>query len=299
MEREEEVEEREKAPGSLVKVASIQFPSRMGETNYNVLHLGKLCEEAAKNGAKIIVLPETSITGYLSQDLKTNWRVPGRKMANKFIHSKDPEGYAEEQNGPSVQFFAKLSAQYKVYITVPFLEIEKTESGNKFYNSISLVSPEGKVACHYRKNTPWPHPEQSWATPGANIATYDTEYGRVGLAICFDIHSILAPYAKENIWTLLYPIAWVGSVTDWFRNLLPKKLKECNVPFNIIGANWSVDEFDASWHGFGYSTIYGPCGLIFGGSGLYEGNDIVYAQLPTKNHTNYRMNYEAYKKWGA
>ena len=80
----------------------------------------------------------------------------------------------------------------------------------RYFNSVCLVSPGGKIVAHYRKLTPWPYPEQSWATPGdLGVATYDTEYGRVGLAICYDIHTILEKYQPKKIWALLYPIAWV------------------------------------------------------------------------------------------
>jgi len=122
------------------------------------------------------------------------------------------------------------------------------------------------------------------------------------MAICFDIHSILARYAKENIWALLYPIAWVGSVSDWYRDELPNNLAKAKVPFHIIGANWSVDDSsDKDWPGYGYSTIFGPNGTILAASGLFEGSDIVFAQIPCQNPATKpgTMDYEYYKtKWG-
>ena len=39
------------------------------------------------------------------------------------------------------------------------------------------------------------------------MACYDTEYGKVGLAICFDIHEMPEKYKPHDIWALLYPIA--------------------------------------------------------------------------------------------
>src|SRR5215216_2976770 len=72
-----------------VKVASIQCSSELGDVAGNRKKLTALVEQAAKNGAKIIVLPETSITGYLSQDLKTNWQLPGRPIEKPF-QGKDP-----------------------------------------------------------------------------------------------------------------------------------------------------------------------------------------------------------------
>jgi len=147
---------------------------------------------------------------------------------------------------------------------------------------VCLASPNGTIVAHYRKNNPWPHPEKSWASPGNELAIFDTEYGRVGLAICFDIHSILSRYDKENIWALLYPIAWVGSVSLWFRNELPERLFHCKLPFYIVGANWSVEK-EEDWDGYGYSTIYGFNGRILAASGSYTGSDIVYADILTQD----------------
>ena len=113
-----------------------------------------------------------------------------------------------------------------VYITVPLVEVDRTpvpgssdgppevqRGGPRLFNTVCLVSPQGKLVAHYRKLTPWPHPEKSWATPGdRGVQVYDTEYGRVGLAICYDIHTILEKYRPKKIWALLYPIAWVDGV---------------------------------------------------------------------------------------
>src|SRR2546423_1698675 len=61
-----------------VKVAAIQCSSVLGDVEGNRNKLTALVTEAAAAGAKIIVLPEAAVTGYLSQDLKTNWRLKGK-----------------------------------------------------------------------------------------------------------------------------------------------------------------------------------------------------------------------------
>ena len=60
-----------------------------------------------------------------------------------------------------------------------------------YYNSVSLINPKGEIVGHYRKTNLWPSYDNAWATPGSNIVTVDTEYGKIGLGICFDIHKIL------------------------------------------------------------------------------------------------------------
>src|SRR5262249_39238 len=157
-------------------------------------------------------LPEAAITGYVSQDLRHNWHVRERPLEEAFI-GRDPALAAEAVPGPSTEHFSALAKNLKVYLTIPLVERvgeRIADESPKFFNTVWLANPEGKIVAHYRKLNPWPYPEKSWATPGdRGIQTYDTEYGRVGLAICFDIHSILEEYQSKQIWALLYPIAWV------------------------------------------------------------------------------------------
>jgi predicted amidohydrolase len=274
-----------------VKVAAIQCSSNLGDVAGNRRKLSALVEEAAREGAKIIVLPETAVTGYLSQDLGTNWHLQGWPLAASF-QGKDPRPFAEPVPGPSTRHFAALAKGLHVYLTVPLLEIADpavkaaAKLGDKagvprFFNTVCLMSPRGEMVAHYRKLTPWPHPEQSWATPGdRGIQVYDSEYGRMGLAICFDIHTILEKYQPRHIWALLYPIAWVDDnhPAEWFWHKLPARV----APFGhyVIGANWSVDQ-PQKWYGYGFSTVISPEGKVLASAKSLYGSEIVYATLKT------------------
>ena len=112
------------------------------------------------------------------------------------------------------------------------------------------------------------------------VQVYDTEYGRVGLAICFDIHTILPKYQPHHLWALLYPIAWVDGAhpAEWFWHTLPQRV----APFGhyVIGANWSVDQRQP-WTGYGFSTIIAPGGEVAASAKSLHGSEIVYATIPT------------------
>ena len=271
---------RAEEPAQTVKVAAVQCSSELGDVEGNRKKLTSLVEEAAAHGAKIIVLPEAAITGYLSQDLKTNWHVPGWPIERGFV-GKDPAGFAETVPGVSTAHFCAVAKRLGVYVTVPLLEVERGANGDRYFNTVCLASPEGKVVAHYRKLTPWPYPEKSWATPGdLGVATYDTEYGRVGLAICYDVHTILEKYRPRKIWALLYPIAWVDEEhpAEWFWHRMPERVR----PFGhyVIGANWSVDQRQG-WRGYGFSTIYAPGGGVVATARTLYGSEIVYATIAT------------------
>src|SRR5262249_48709777 len=191
-----------------VKVAAVQCSSDIGDVAGNTKKLTGLVKEAAKNGAKFVVLPETAVTGYLSQDLQTNWHVKGMPIEARF-RGKDPKDSAEVVPGPSTAHFCALANELGVYLTVPLLEVDFKNGKDKprSFNTVCLATPKGELVAHYRKLTPWPYPEKSWATPGdRGVQTFDTEYGRAGLGICFDIHTILEKYQPHQIWCLLYPI---------------------------------------------------------------------------------------------
>jgi predicted amidohydrolase len=280
-------------PPAKVKVAAIQCSSDLGDVAGNTKKLTALVREAAASGAKIIVLPETAITGYVSQDLRWNWHVAGRPIEKTF-RGKDPLPFAETVPGPSTELFCALAKELKVYLTIPLLERvgdnpptrsvsegvpRRASEGVRFFNTVCLASPAGQLVAHYRKLTPWPLPEKSWATPGdRGIQTFDTEYGRVGLAICFDIHTILERYEDQKLWALLYPIAWVDDEhpAEWYYHRLPERVGKFK--HYVIGANWSVDEPQA-WRGYGFSTIIGPNGKVLATAKSLYGSEIVYAEL--------------------
>jgi predicted amidohydrolase len=270
------------AAPATVKVAAVQCSSDLGAVEANTKKLSELIAEAARNGAKIVVLPEAAITGYLSQDLKTNWHVAGRPIDRDYT-GRDPAESAETVPGPSTKHFCALAQQLGIYLTIPLLEVDRTEGEDKprFFNTVCLASPAGELVAHYRKLTPWPVPEKSWATPGdRGIQVVDTEYGRVGLAICFDIHNILEKYQDSDLWALLYPIAWVDDEhpAEWFFHRLPARVKPFH--FHVIGANWSVDERQ-KWRGYGFSEIISRDGVIVASAKSLYGSEIVYAELPT------------------
>src|SRR3954463_5707547 len=100
-------------PSKTVKVAAVQCSSELGDVEGNRKKLTSLVEEAAAKGAKIVVLPEAAITGYLSQDLKTNWHVPGWPIERAFV-GKDPSGFAETVPGVSTERFCAVAKRLGV-----------------------------------------------------------------------------------------------------------------------------------------------------------------------------------------
>jgi predicted amidohydrolase len=262
-----------------VKVAAVQFISDMGDPEGNRARLEPLIREAAGNGAKIIVLPETAITGYLSYDIQTTWQVPGRAVTPG-LRGISPDAVAETVPGPSTRAFAKLADELDVYLTVPLLEVDR-KSGQHF-NTVALVGPDGAILLHYRKLNPWPYAERGWADKGDHGYAYvDTPYGRLALLICFDINFEPPVLTTKKVDILLYPIAWVDDEgSDWFEKGLPAAARDNDLA--IVGANWTVPEKPA-WHGYGQSRIIDRQGRILARPSSDLGEEILYAELPVES----------------
>jgi predicted amidohydrolase len=260
------------------KVAAIQAVSRLGDVEWNRVHLEKLVRKAAGGGAKVIVLPETSVTGYMKHDIKTTWRVDRRKTTEG-LKGISPADVAETVPGKSTRFFAKLAGELKVYLTVPLLEYDP--QNGKYYNTVVLISPDMTYCGYYRKLNPWPFAERSWASRGdmGNVFI-DTPYGRMALLICFDINFEPPNLKRLRVDHLLYPIAWVEAAdSDWFEKQLPRIAKENNI--NIIGANWTVPKgYKPDWHGYGQTRVIDRSGRILAKAKSDLKEEIVYAQLP-------------------
>ena len=259
-----------------VKVAAVQFMSEFGAPELNRRRLETYVRQAAAHGAKIVVLPETAITGYMSYDLKITWRDGDRPLSSG-LRGVAASVHAETASGPSVEAFCNLAGELGIYLTIPFLEV--APATGKFYNTIVLAGPDGKALLHYRKLNPWPFAERGWASEGdRGLQFTDTPYGRLALLICYDINFEPPRLKQDKVDTLLYCIAWVDRArSPWFQARLPRIAQENDL--NIIGANWTVPK-EPDWHGYGQSCILDRTGRALARVSRDIGEEIIYAELP-------------------
>ena len=261
--------------GRTVKVAAIQFASELGKPELNRRRLETCIREAVRCGAKIVVLPETAIQGYMSFDIRTAWQAEGWEMS-KGLRGLSAKGLAETVPGPSTEVLGRLSGELGIYLTVPILEVDPATG--KLYNTLCLVGPDGRLLLHYRKLHPWPYAERGWASVGdRGLQFVDTPYGRLGLLICYDINFEPPQLALHEVDTLLYSVAWVDAEgSPWFDVRLPRIARQNRM--NIIGANWTVPK-KPKWHGYGNTCVIDRTGRILVRVSRDIGEEIVYAEI--------------------
>jgi predicted amidohydrolase len=93
----------------------------------------------------------------------------------------------ESLDGPTVGAMAQLARKHRTYLVCP---IDRKE-GTRRYNSAVLLDRQGQVACVYNKLYPvWQEEclKTPAVSPGDSSTVYQADFGRVGLAICFDVN---------------------------------------------------------------------------------------------------------------
>ena len=122
-------------------------------------------------GADLIVLPEMFMCPYQTDLFHT---------------------YAEPADGPSVQQLSSLAARHQVWLVAGSLP--ERDAAGRVYNTSFVFDRTGHpVACHRKahlfdvdiKGGQY-FKESDTLAPGQTATVFDTEFGRVGLCICYD-----------------------------------------------------------------------------------------------------------------
>lgn len=146
-----------------VKIATVFYrPSGAQNNLENLEKFSKKIEAAGKQGADIVCLPEEMTLVGTGQD---------------YVSASEPIP------GPSTEYLGKLAARFNIYIVAGLLE----KSGDAVYNTAVLIDRSGRLAGKYRKLSLPQEEITGGVTPGDNLPVFDTDFGRIGIMICWDV----------------------------------------------------------------------------------------------------------------
>ncbi|MBV7337377.1 carbon-nitrogen hydrolase family protein, partial [Chloroflexi bacterium TSY] len=159
------------------KVKSISFYEK------SLAEIARLVDREAARGVDLIALPET----WNGQD----------------------KNQPETLSGPTVTTMTDLAHKYHTYIVCPIDRLE----GDHRVNSAVLIDRMGEVVCVYDKVYPYwsefdrlPLVEPALSTP----PVCQTDFGCVGMAICFDINfpNVWQTLADQGAELIIWPSAY-------------------------------------------------------------------------------------------
>lgn len=154
------------------QVAVCQMDSQ-NDKHQNLKDAENMICEASEKGADLVVLPENM-----------------NFMGKGYRYQEEPIP------GPTTDFLASLAKEYGIWIvsgSIP--EAEGSMEVPKPKNSLVLIDPAGDLRCKYSKlhlfdvdlEDGSSFRESDTATQGEDIVVCDTELGRLGFTICYDL----------------------------------------------------------------------------------------------------------------
>lgn len=147
----------------VVRVATIHHrPRNTKSSRENLLQFSVLIEKAAVQKPDIVCLPEEMTL--VGTDLN-------------YISASEPVP------GPTTNFLGNVARKGNLYIVAGVLE----RSGDTVFNTAVLIDRSGNLAGKYRKVSLPQEEIDGGITPGDSFSVFDTDFGRIGLMICWDV----------------------------------------------------------------------------------------------------------------
>ena len=173
----------------MVRIAAVHHRPRNSKgVSENLRQFGRFVEQAGEKKADIVCLPEgITVVGTGKSYFEVSEPVPG----------------------PTTQFLGALAKKLNLYIVAGLYE----RDGEAVYNTAVLLDRQGRLQGKYRKVCLPREEIDGGITPGDSFPVFDTDFGRMGMMICWDVFfpepaRMLALHGAEIIFL---PI-WGGNI---------------------------------------------------------------------------------------
>ncbi|MCD7736873.1 MAG: carbon-nitrogen hydrolase family protein [Lachnospiraceae bacterium] len=243
-----------------MKIALIQMKVQKDNDSNIQIACGRI-SEAAKAGADLVMLPEMFCCPYET----VNFPV-----------------YAQPDGGVNWQALSECAKENRVYLVAGSMPERESEA---IYNTSYVYNRCGEQIAKHRKMHLFDVDikdgqrfcESETLTAGSKVTVFDTEFGRMGLMICFDIRfpELARLMALHGAKAILVPAAFnltTGPV-HWELNFRSRAVD--NQVF-LLGCSPARD-MGGSYHAYGHSIVVSPWGRVL--AQLDETEGILYCDL--------------------
>ena len=247
------------------KAAAIQMASGPN-VQANLDEAEKLINTAVQQDAELIVLPE-------------NFAIMG-------ITDMDKVGVAEQPGeGPIQKFLSEQAAKHGIWLVGGTIPIQSKETG-KVYAACMLYNDAGEMVARYDKihlfdvtleASDESYTESETITPGDEVVVTDTPFGRLGLAVCYDLRfpELFRAMADVGMEVCVLPSAFTNLTGNaHWESLLRARAIE-NLAFMIAAGQGGYHVSGRETHGD--SMIVDPWGVVL--NRLPHGTGVVVSEI--------------------
>jgi nitrilase len=264
-------------PSSKQRVAAAQMATGPN-LSANLLEAERLIREAAGDGAGLVVLPENfAFMGKLDQDV---------------LSLRERDG-----DGPLQTFLSRAAARYGVWLiggTIPLSANDATRA-----RSASLVFNErGERVARYDKvhlfdvDVPGANEryvESSTIAPGEDIVVIDSPFGRLGVAVCYDLRfpEMFRKMLDSGMELLAIPAAFTANTGKAHWETLVRARAIENLAYVIAAAQGGYHVNGRETHG--HSMIVDPWGAVL--AKVPRGNGCICCPLDREFQASVRRSF--------
>ena len=245
--------------GTLFQAAAIQLNST-GDRDANWEQAATLIREASALGARFVCTPEN--TPFLG---------PHEEKVNR----------AESLNGPTCGRFSALARELEIHLLLgSFAEL--SDEPARCFNTSVLFGPDGHRIAAYRKihlfdvdvSDELRFQESATVKPGDEVVVAQTDIGRIGLSVCFDLRfaELFGALRGQGAEIITIPSAFTATTgRDHWHVLVRARAIETQ-SFVVAAAQQGRHDDGGLRESFGHSLIVDPWGEILaearGGPGI-------------------------------
>ncbi len=249
------------AQQSAFKVAAVQMASGPNVAG-NLNEARRLIEKAAQQGARLVVLPEFfAIMGMQNTDIVAVREQPG--------------------SGPIQSFLSETARKHQIWLvggSIPLVD----DAPNKVRNSCLVYNEAGEQVARYDKIHLFnlelgneKYQEADTIEAGNQVVVVDSPFGRIGLAICYDLRFPELFRAMQDVDIIVLPAAFTATTGKVHWEALVRARAIENLSYFIAAAQGGYHVNGRETHG--HSMIVDPWGRVL--DELTRGSDVVMADV--------------------
>jgi len=211
----------------------------------------KNAENAARQGAQVICFAEIAFEPFYPQN-----RASGTVA-----------DMAESIPGPTTDAFAALARKYRVSFVLNIFE----RDGNRTYDSSPVISPTGELLGKTRMvhvpDYACFHERGYYSLGDLGAPVYDTGFGKIGVAICYDRHypEYMRALALAGAEVVFIPQA--GAVDEWPDGLYEAEMRVAAFHNGFFTALCNRVGKETKLEFSGESFVCGPDGSVIARAG--------------------------------
>ena len=174
---------------------------------------------------------------------------------------------AEPEDGPSTHLLSSLAMELGIYLVGGSIA---EKAGDRIFNTSYTYNPEGKRIGRHRKMHLFDvdikggvsFKESSIVAPGDQITVFDTIFGKMGVAICYDMRfpELMRLMAIQGAKLIIVPAAFNTTTgpAHWHETI---KVRAVDNQVYFAAAS-PARNLSSSYHAYGYSKIADPWGTV-------------------------------------